>query len=204
MSPCRYRWGTAFPLNRDHSDLIILKQLLFGHRNFAVHDLLQDSWRRAHAFAQQYQGLLIKHHQHGPGKQLHTGSHGSSSSMPSWLAAQQFGVASREEQEAISLQPLVEELCSSTTGGTPELGQSPPGTNNAFANWGFLHPHISSNRAQSLIVPQQDVWLQQHTAGLQEQHMLLANSGLLALYGKYDLSCLTALCPSLQVRVTAS
>jgi septin family protein len=37
----RYRWGSAFPLNRDHSDLIILKQLLFGHRNFAVHDLLQ-------------------------------------------------------------------------------------------------------------------------------------------------------------------
>jgi hypothetical protein len=43
----RYRWGSAFPLNRDHSDLIILKQLLFGHRNFAVHDLLQVScWDR--------------------------------------------------------------------------------------------------------------------------------------------------------------
>lgn len=59
----RYRWGTAFPLNRDHSDLIILKQLLFGHRNFAVHDLLQDSWRRAHIFAQEYEALLAEQQQ---------------------------------------------------------------------------------------------------------------------------------------------
>jgi hypothetical protein len=38
---CCCRWGTAVPLQRQHSDLIILKQLLCGHRNFAVHDLLQ-------------------------------------------------------------------------------------------------------------------------------------------------------------------
>lgn len=99
-----------------------------------MHDLLQDSWRRAHAFARQYQQLLINHHQQGLSKQsgvangvggnTAAGAAGSSNGMPAWLAAQQFGAAGREVEEAISLQPLVEELCSSTTGtqhGKPGL-----------------------------------------------------------------------------------
>lgn len=61
----RYRWGTAYPLSREHSDMIILKQLLFGHRNYAVHDLLADSWRRAHIFAREYEQLLADHNKSG-------------------------------------------------------------------------------------------------------------------------------------------
>lgn len=55
----RYPWGTAFPLNRSHSDLIILKQLLTGHCNTAIYDLLDDSWKRACSFAEKYRKLLL-------------------------------------------------------------------------------------------------------------------------------------------------
>lgn len=55
-APCRrYLWGTALPLDRAHSDLIVLKQLLTGHQNRAVYSLLQDSWGRAHAFHKRYE-----------------------------------------------------------------------------------------------------------------------------------------------------
>jgi hypothetical protein len=47
----------ALPLDRDHSDLIILKQLLTGHQNRAVYGLLNDSWKRAHAFFKCYEHL---------------------------------------------------------------------------------------------------------------------------------------------------
>lgn len=115
MPISRYRWGTAFPLSRDHSDLVILKQLLFGHRNFAVHDLLQDSWRRAYGFAKQYQVLLIKHHQQQNKAVALGAANGSGSGgIPAWLAATQLSAGA--DEETISLQPLVEELCSSTTG----------------------------------------------------------------------------------------
>jgi hypothetical protein len=53
----RYLWGMALPLDRDHSDLIILKQLLTGHQNRAVYGLLNDSWKRAHAFFKCYEHL---------------------------------------------------------------------------------------------------------------------------------------------------
>lgn len=53
----RYLWGIALPLDRDHSDLIILKQLLTGHQNRAVYGLLNDSWARAHAFYKRYEQL---------------------------------------------------------------------------------------------------------------------------------------------------
>lgn len=54
-APCRrYLWGTALPLEREHSDLIILKQLLAGHQNRAVYGLLGDSWSRAFAFNKSY------------------------------------------------------------------------------------------------------------------------------------------------------
>ncbi|WIA39364.1 hypothetical protein OEZ86_005472 [Tetradesmus obliquus] len=88
----RYRWGSAFPLNRDHSDLIILKQLLFGHRNFAVHDLLQDSWRRAFTFAREYETLLRDN------------GHELASATTALLS--------------VSLAPMVDALCSSTCGST--------------------------------------------------------------------------------------
>ncbi|KAF6261998.1 Septin-domain-containing protein [Scenedesmus sp. NREL 46B-D3] len=94
----RYRWGTAFPLKREHSDLIILKQLLCGHRNFAVHDLLQDSWRRAHAFSGQYESLLRR-----------CGRFDG------------IGLAPGQQLAGLSLQPLVDEVCCSTCGGTTEL-----------------------------------------------------------------------------------
>jgi hypothetical protein len=56
--PCRrYLWGDALPLNRDHSDLIILKSLLSGHQNRAVYGLLNDSWKRAHTFFRCWQHL---------------------------------------------------------------------------------------------------------------------------------------------------
>jgi hypothetical protein len=50
----RYLWGTCLPLDRDHSDLIILKQLLFGHKTTGLYDLLDDSWKRAIDFKREY------------------------------------------------------------------------------------------------------------------------------------------------------
>ena len=50
----RYLWGTCLPLDRDHSDLIILKQLLFGHKTTGLYDLLDDSWKRAIEFKREY------------------------------------------------------------------------------------------------------------------------------------------------------
>lgn len=53
----RYLWGTALPMDRDHSDVIILKSLLFGHQNEALSQLFDDSWARAHAFYKSYEQL---------------------------------------------------------------------------------------------------------------------------------------------------
>ncbi|WIA22604.1 hypothetical protein OEZ86_009587 [Tetradesmus obliquus] len=94
----QYRWGTAFPLHRGHSDLVILKQLLCGHRNLAVHDLLQDSWRRAFTFRHQYEALLRR-----AGR------------------CDGIGLAPGQSLGGVSLQPLVDEVCCSTCGGTSEL-----------------------------------------------------------------------------------
>jgi septin family protein len=52
-----YLWGTAQPENREHSDLIILKQLLTGHQNKAVYSLLKDSWAKARTFYKDYDAL---------------------------------------------------------------------------------------------------------------------------------------------------
>jgi hypothetical protein len=56
--PCRkYKWGTALPYSRDHSDFIILQQLLTGNGNHGLKHLLNDSWARACAFFPRYQQL---------------------------------------------------------------------------------------------------------------------------------------------------
>jgi hypothetical protein len=47
----QYSWGTCYPYDRDHSDLIILKQLLFGYWNAAIYDLLDNSYDQAVKFA---------------------------------------------------------------------------------------------------------------------------------------------------------
>jgi hypothetical protein len=44
-------------MDRDHSDVIILKSLLFGHQNEALSQLFDDSWVRAHAFYKSYEQL---------------------------------------------------------------------------------------------------------------------------------------------------
>lgn len=40
-----YRWGSCYPLNRAHSDLILLKRLLLGDQVESLYAMLDDSYR---------------------------------------------------------------------------------------------------------------------------------------------------------------
>ena len=51
----QYYWGTCYPYDRDHSDLIILKQLLFGYWNAGIYDLLDNSYDQAVRFARRFE-----------------------------------------------------------------------------------------------------------------------------------------------------
>jgi septin family protein len=41
----KYKWGTAYSLNRDHSDLLLLKRLLMGDRVDSLYAMLDESYR---------------------------------------------------------------------------------------------------------------------------------------------------------------
>ncbi|KAF8067209.1 glpF [Scenedesmus sp. PABB004] len=45
-----YRWGAVYPLNRGHSDLIVLKRLLLGDRVESLYAMLDDAFDRYVAF----------------------------------------------------------------------------------------------------------------------------------------------------------
>lgn len=99
-SPCRkYLWGTALPLDRDHSDLILLKQLLTGHQNLAVYSLLDDSWQRAHNFYNCYQQLK----QDQLEREFADGR----------LASSPAAVLRAAQRLDVDMTPLVDEVCSS-------------------------------------------------------------------------------------------
>ena len=42
----RYKWGDCYPLNREHSDLILLERLLLGDAVGSLYALLDDSYER--------------------------------------------------------------------------------------------------------------------------------------------------------------
>ena len=41
----KYKWGTAYSLNREHSDLLLLKRLLMGDRVDSLYAMLDESYR---------------------------------------------------------------------------------------------------------------------------------------------------------------
>jgi hypothetical protein len=41
----KYKWGTAYTLNRDHSDLLLLKRLMMGDRVDSLYAMLDESYR---------------------------------------------------------------------------------------------------------------------------------------------------------------
>lgn len=41
----KYKWGTAYALNRDHSDLLVLKRLMMGDRVDSLYSMLDESYR---------------------------------------------------------------------------------------------------------------------------------------------------------------
>jgi septin family protein len=43
-----YRWGSCYPLNAAHSDLVLLKRLLLGDQVDSMYAMLDDSYRCAH------------------------------------------------------------------------------------------------------------------------------------------------------------
>lgn len=47
VQPVRhYKWGAVYPLNRGHSDLIVLKRLLLGDRVDSLYAMLDESYNR--------------------------------------------------------------------------------------------------------------------------------------------------------------
>lgn len=50
-----YKWGAAYALNREHSDLIILKRLLLGDRVDSLYAMLDESYAKYVAFCDQYE-----------------------------------------------------------------------------------------------------------------------------------------------------
>ncbi|KAF6263399.1 Septin-domain-containing protein [Scenedesmus sp. NREL 46B-D3] len=50
-----YKWGQAYALNREHSDLIVLKRLLLGDRVESLYAMLDESYKRYVAFCEQYE-----------------------------------------------------------------------------------------------------------------------------------------------------
>jgi hypothetical protein len=51
----QYKWGQAYALNREHSDLIVLKRLLLGDRVDSLYAMLDESYKRYVAFCDQYE-----------------------------------------------------------------------------------------------------------------------------------------------------
>jgi septin family protein len=51
----RYKWGDCYPLNREHSDLILLERLLMGDAVGSLYALLDDSYERYTAFCAKYE-----------------------------------------------------------------------------------------------------------------------------------------------------
>jgi len=51
----RYKWGDCYPLNRNHSDLILLKRLLLGDRVDSLYAMLDDSYLRYVQFCTTYE-----------------------------------------------------------------------------------------------------------------------------------------------------
>lgn len=41
----KYKWGTGYALNRDHSDLLLLKRLMMGDRVDSLYAMLDESYR---------------------------------------------------------------------------------------------------------------------------------------------------------------
>lgn len=50
-----YKWGAAYALNREHSDLIVLKRLLLGDRVESLYAMLDESYAKYVAFCEQYE-----------------------------------------------------------------------------------------------------------------------------------------------------
>ncbi|WIA12746.1 hypothetical protein OEZ85_006381 [Tetradesmus obliquus] len=56
VQPVRhYKWGAVYPLNRGHSDLIVLKRLLLGDRVDSLYAMLDESYSRYVAFCGLYE-----------------------------------------------------------------------------------------------------------------------------------------------------
>ncbi|WIA23027.1 hypothetical protein OEZ86_009942 [Tetradesmus obliquus] len=51
----QYKWGQAYALNREHSDLIVLKRLLLGDRVDSLYAMLDQSYKRYVEFCEQYE-----------------------------------------------------------------------------------------------------------------------------------------------------
>jgi septin family protein len=51
----RYKWGDCYPLNRQHSDLILLKRMLLGDRVESLYTMLDDSYDRYVQFCEKYE-----------------------------------------------------------------------------------------------------------------------------------------------------
>lgn len=106
----RYLWGLALPLDREHSDLIILKQLLTGHQNRAVYGLLNESWKRSHAFFKCYEHL----------KRVQLEAKFAAGS----LAASPAAILGAVEGLDVDMSPLIADVCgrvSSFGGGQQQL-----------------------------------------------------------------------------------
>lgn len=50
-----YNWGCCYPLNRGHSDLILLKRLLLGDKVESLYAMLDDSYTRYVQFCESYE-----------------------------------------------------------------------------------------------------------------------------------------------------
>lgn len=51
----QYKWGAVYPLNRGHSDLIVLKRLLLGDRVDSLYAMLDESYQRYVQFCSNYE-----------------------------------------------------------------------------------------------------------------------------------------------------
>eukprot|EP00878_Enallax_costatus_P028674 GHUV01030992.1.p1 GENE.GHUV01030992.1~~GHUV01030992.1.p1 ORF type:complete len:263 (+),score=73.29 GHUV01030992.1:80-868(+) len=51
----QYKWGSVYPLNRGHSDLIVLKRLLLGDKVESLYSMLDDSYKRYVQFCSNFE-----------------------------------------------------------------------------------------------------------------------------------------------------
>lgn len=51
----QYKWGSVYPLNRGHSDLIVLKRLLLGDKVESLYSMLDDSYSRYVQFCSNFE-----------------------------------------------------------------------------------------------------------------------------------------------------